>query len=68
MRLRGLYADDMKRKPRSNAFLEMQPEFPGKLKNGGVRNQRVTVLLSQVLYAGYIEVPRWGIIMRPARH
>lgn len=33
-----------------------------------VRHQRVADMLGQVLYAGYIERPNWGISLRPAQH
>jgi len=48
-------------------FLQSNPLFP-KDSSGIVRNQRVAVLLRQCLYAGYIEMPRWGISLRPAQH
>lgn len=48
-------------------FLEAQPQFP-KNNNGGITNQRVHDLLTQSLYAGYLELPRWDISFRPAKH
>ena len=48
-------------------FLQDNPLFP-KDKSGTVRNQRVTVLLKQCAYAGYIEYPKWGIPLQPAQH
>ena len=48
-------------------WLQANPLFP-KDRTGLVRNERVSVLLCQCLYAGYLEVPRWGISMRPAQH
>ena len=48
-------------------FLQQHPLFP-KDARGIVRHQRVTVLLNQCLYAGYLEVPRWNIALRPAQH
>lgn len=49
-------------------FLENQPEFPKDLPNGEIRNQRITDLLKQPLYAGYLEVPNWDITFRKAKH
>ena len=49
-------------------FLEAQALFPKDLPNGEIRNQRVTDLLKQPLYAGYLEVPNWDIPLRKARH
>ncbi len=48
-------------------FLESFPEYP-KNRSGEVRNQQVTDLLTRVLYAGYIELPDWGIRLQLARH
>lgn len=48
-------------------FLNAHPE----LMAGGRKpftNQRVTDILTQPLYAGYIELPRWDISMRKAQH
>ena len=47
--------------------LQDHPLFP-KDKSGIVRHQRVGILLNQCLYAGYLEMPSWGIDMRPAQH
>ncbi|MCB9974414.1 MAG: recombinase family protein [Rhodospirillales bacterium] len=49
-------------------FLERQPDYPKDLPNGEIRNQRVTDLLTQPLYAGYLELPRWGVSFRKAQH
>ena len=48
-------------------FLQDDPLFP-KDSRGIVRHQRVAQLLSQCLYAGYLEMPRWGVSLRPAQH
>ena len=48
-------------------FLEAQAGFP-KNRNGEVHYQRVSDLLSRVLYAGYIKLPTWGIHLQPAKH
>ncbi|WP_306120923.1 MULTISPECIES: recombinase family protein [unclassified Roseitalea] len=49
-------------------FLERQPTFPKDLPNGEIRNQRVTDLLTRVLYAGYIESPNWNVSLRKGKH
>jgi site-specific DNA recombinase len=49
-------------------FLERQPDYPKNLPNGEIRNQRVADLLTQPLYAGYLELPRWGVTFRKAQH
>lgn len=48
-------------------FLEAQPQFP-KNNSGTITNQRVNDILTQPLYAGYIEVPKWDVSLRPAKH
>ncbi len=49
-------------------FLESQPEFPKDLPNGEIRNQRIHGLLTQPLYAGYVEAPNWDISLREGKH
>ena len=48
-------------------FLEAQPVFP-KTPRGEVTNQRVNDFLTQPLYAGYLELPKWNVSFRPAKH
>ncbi len=48
-------------------FLESFPEFP-RDSQGELRNQRVTDLLTKVLYAGYVESGDWDVSLRPGRH
>lgn len=48
-------------------FLECFPEYP-KQRNGEVHIQRVKDLLTRPHYAGYIDYPKWGINMIPAKH
>ena len=48
-------------------FFEAHLEFP-KDRHGAVANQRVTDILTRVLYAGYIEAPDWDVPLREGRH
>ncbi|MBO6816407.1 MAG: recombinase family protein [Rhizobiaceae bacterium] len=48
-------------------FLENQPLYP-KGRDGRVHPSRVTELLERVVYAGFIDAPKWGIAMREGRH
>ena len=48
-------------------FLERSPHYP-KNRNGTVHFQRVTNLLGKVLYAGYMNVPKWNLHLHPAKH
>jgi len=49
-------------------FFEAQPAFPQCLPNGQIRQQRVSDILSRVIYAGYIEHAPWGIGRRKGHH
>jgi site-specific DNA recombinase len=48
-------------------FFEGNPLFP-KDRQGLVTNERVNVILTQPLYAGYLEVPRWNLSLRKGQH
>ena len=49
-------------------FLESKPEFPKDLPNGEIRNQRVTDILTRVVYAGMVEAPKWNVSLRKGQH
>ncbi len=49
-------------------FLESQPSFPKDLPDGQIRNQRVNDLLNRIVYAGYVEAPKWGIPPCKGKH
>ncbi len=48
-------------------FFESYPEFP-RDRNGEVRYQRVTDILTRVIYAGYVESPEWDVSIRQGHH
>jgi site-specific DNA recombinase len=48
-------------------FLDAQPDFPLGYR-GEITVQRVTDILTQPLYAGYLALPKWGVTMRKAQH
>ena len=48
-------------------FLNAQPAYP-KGKDGKVHFQRVQELCTRALYAGYMDVPKWGLSLHPAKH
>lgn len=48
-------------------FLQAQPAFP-KTRDGIVRNQEVTRLLTRPVYAGYVEAPAWSVSLRKGHH
>lgn len=51
-------------------FLESQPAFPKKMRDGsgGVRYAVVYILLTKLMYAGYVEYKKWGVSAQKARH
>ena len=49
-------------------FLERDPYFPKDRKDGSLRPMTVTRLLKKVVYAGYVEAPKWGVSVREGRH
>ncbi|MDH5721911.1 MAG: recombinase family protein [Alphaproteobacteria bacterium] len=48
-------------------FFQEFPEFP-KDRYGNVRDQRVNEIINRVIYAGYIEVPKYNIPLQKAKH
>ncbi|MDE4302080.1 recombinase family protein [Phaeobacter gallaeciensis] len=49
-------------------FLDDSPEFPRPRGAKEVKFDRVTGLLTRVVYAGYLEKPEWGIPLTKAQH
>jgi len=48
-------------------FLEESPVFPSK-RRAALRSDRVKDMLTNVLYAGYINLPRWDVSFVRAKH
>ena len=48
-------------------FLQDNPLFP-KDSRGIVRAQRVSILLRNCVYAGYVEAPNWDVSLRQGQH
>ncbi len=48
-------------------FLQQSPGFPTQ-RDGTVKFDRVTEMLTCVLYTGMIEYPKWNVSLRPAQH
>ncbi|MEO0384573.1 MAG: recombinase family protein [Pseudomonadota bacterium] len=48
-------------------FLQNNPLFP-RGKSGKVPHERVSQILSQCIYAGYVEAPSWGIARSKGQH
>ena len=49
-------------------FLERSPHFPKDKKDGSLRPMTVNRLLKKVVYAGYVEAPKWGVSARKGHH
>ena len=49
-------------------FLEAQPEFPKKGKNGTLTHQSVINMFGRHLYAGLVDGRAWGVSIRPGNH
>ena len=49
-------------------FLEADPHFPKDLKDGSLRAMTVSRLLKKVVYAGYVEAPKWEVNLRKGQH
>ena len=47
-------------------FLETFPQIPN--KNGVMEHERVHQIMTQIIYAGYVAVPSWGIAPRIGKH
>ena len=48
-------------------FLQSNPLFP-KPASGRICAERVSVLLKQHAYAGYVDAPSWDVSLRPGQH
>ncbi len=49
-------------------FFEASPHFPKDLPDRGLRPMTVTRLLKKVVYAGYVEAPKWDVSLRKGVH
>tara|TARA_R110000787_G_scaffold28730_1_gene78162 strand:+ start:4117 stop:5769 length:1653 start_codon:yes stop_codon:yes gene_type:complete len=49
-------------------FIERCPHFPKDFPDGRLRPMTVSRLLKKVVYAGYVEAPKWGVSVRKGEH
>ena len=49
-------------------FLERDPHFPKDRTDGSLRPMTVNRLLKKVVYAGYVEAPKWDVNLRKGQH
>jgi site-specific DNA recombinase len=65
--LEGFASGRFQTKREVQYFLEAAPELP-KTASGRLGNNRVNDMLSNPLYAGYIEYKPWGVSLRKGQH
>ena len=49
-------------------FLESKPDFPKDLPNGKIRAWKITKILKNPIYAGYVQAKKWGVSLRRGHH
>ncbi|MDB2407011.1 recombinase family protein [Jannaschia sp.] len=49
-------------------FLESKPDFPKDQPNGKIRAWKITKILKNPLYAGYMQAKKWGVSLRRGHH
>ena len=65
--MEGFASGRFQTKHEARFFLESSPEFP-KGKSGKIGNSRITAMLSNPLYAGYVGYKPWGVALRKGKH
>ncbi|EKF40206.1 resolvase-like protein [Nitratireductor indicus C115] len=65
--LEGYASDEFASQADVMRFLQDEPLYP-KDRTGKVRNQRISDMLRNWIYAGYVEAPGWGIARRKGNH
>ncbi len=66
--LEGFAAGYFETQAEVKRFLESKAAFPKDTPEGEVRWQRVQRILSQQIYAGYVEAPKWDVSARLGHH
>ncbi len=49
-------------------FLESKPDFPKDQPNGKIRAWKITKILKNPIYAGYVQAKKWGVPLRRGHH
>jgi DNA invertase Pin-like site-specific DNA recombinase len=65
--MEGFASGRFQTKQEARRFLENHPDFP-KGKSGRIGNNQVDKILSDPLYAGYIQYLPWGVTLRQGQH
>ena len=66
--LEGFASSRFETQAEAKAFLESQKGFKRKNHEGKVTFQVVKEILTRPLYSGYLDYPKWGIALQPAKH
>ncbi|MEM6973936.1 MAG: recombinase zinc beta ribbon domain-containing protein [Pseudomonadota bacterium] len=67
-RPKGFAAGRLQSQAEVKRFLEAEPAFASRHPRGQIRYEEVHRLLTRLHYAGYIEVPDWGVTRRKGHH
>ncbi len=65
--MEGFASGRFQTKTEARRFLELSPDFP-KGKSGKIGNNQAHNILSNPLYAGYIQYKPWGVSLRKGKH
>lgn len=65
--MKGFASGRFQTKEEARRFLEHSPEFP-KVNSGKVGNNKVKRILTNPIYAGYVEYKPWGISLNKGQH
>ena len=65
--LEGYASGRFDSRPEVKSFLESSTAFP-RGSDGAIHYQRVDDMLNNVIYAGYVHMPSWGVNFQPAKH
>lgn len=66
--MEGFAGDRFQTKVEAKRFLEAAPEYPKQASSGRLGNSHVDNILSNPLYAGYIEYKPWNVSLRKGQH
>ena len=66
--LEGFAAGRFQSQAEVKRFLDTKPEFPKSYRETEVHFDKVKRMLTNVLYAGFLQFPKWGIPLTEAQH
>ncbi|MGJ8530093.1 recombinase family protein, partial [Maritalea sp.] len=66
--LEGYAAGRFRSQAEVQRFLESKPDFPKDQPNGKIRAWKITKILKNPIYAGYVQAKKWGVSLRKGHH